>query len=231
MLCWLVSCHWCGAALALEPSSSQISDTVKILSQGYLWCALLWQHILEPVSQCDIGHHFGVNSSHQVLHMTAAFCLEYLKLAHCVSWFYTSWIFLIVFVNGTAQTVTNKQQSTTFMFFHNESLFVSLQKWWKILILTHHISGLPSLLFQDRWDWAWLVYLVCWWGVQYLREAAAHLNEVSFLLPDRERHVPEQGERATREERFLSSPLCIALPDSTSYHPHLWGKDRWRRAI
>lgn len=67
--------------------------------------------------------------------------------------------------------------------------------------------------------------------VQYLHEAAAHLNKVFSLLADRERHVPEQGEGATREERFLSAPLCIPLPNGTSYHPHLWGKDRWRRAV
>lgn len=63
------------------------------------------------------------------------------------------------------------------------------------------------------------------------RSRGPSVNQVSFPLADRERHVPEQGERAAREERLLSSLVCVALPNGTSHHPHLWGKDRWRRAV
>lgn len=120
---------------------------------GYLWCAWLWQHILDSVSQYDIGHHFRADRSHRVVVMTVIFCLgcsslHVARLSLIQLWF--SWLFAC-----TDWARWWKISSTpTFMSFHNESLLcVSLQKWWKILISTHHISGLRSPPFQDRWVW------------------------------------------------------------------------------
>lgn len=54
-------------------------------------------------------------------------------------------------------------------------------------------------------------------------------NELSTLSTDWECHVPEQGQRATGEERVFPSFLCAPLPNSSPHHPHSWGQDRWRR--
>lgn len=159
ILCWLVGWQWSEAALAPELWSSQISDTVKILSQAIfgvlgcdntsltLSCGVTWATILESAHltmSFTWPWSFVLNT--QNVHIV---CLSYIRVGF-------SWWFL-----WTEQHRQWKISSTpTFMSFYNESLFVSLQKWWKILILTHRISGLPSLPFQDRWDGAYLVYLV-----------------------------------------------------------------------
>lgn len=48
-------------------------------------------------------------------------------------------------------------------------------------------------------------------------------------MADRECHVPEQDERAARQECFLPDFLSIPLPDSCSHHPYIWDKDGWKR--
>lgn len=121
---------------------------------------------------------------------------------------------------------------------------VSLQKWWRTLILIHRISGPPSL-YQDRWVWTGnLEYLVRIAKKEKKKQLVfLWLQEENWVIPawsirwqtsclptDWECHVPEQGEGATGKERLLLLFTGVPLPDGAPHHSHSWGKGRWRRA-
>lgn len=101
--------------------------------------------------------------------------------------------------------------------FLNLAAFVSLQKWWKTLILIHHISGPQSRLCPDRLGYKIIYCSISWWwgenvSVKEKSPFSWQIENAMFLNKVKEQQEKSASFSASPASHYQTTLLTIPTP-------------------